>query len=208
MQHARINEGPRLANFHHSALITTQYSIPTFHFLEVSRHISASSVSRMLNPSTPCGVMGNAAGDRLIVPGASRPAAVLNRRRHGRISPNSRLSRKPSRNTPSSHLRDREHAITPRIHIGIDVSRSRLDVTMSDSSSLLAIDIDHKGFQKLLKQLRGENFYSSGGIDQSPRPVSSVRPRPLADWGVNTNGGSVKFWRAERTPPVYWSCSA
>jgi transposase len=94
-----------------------------------------------------------AAGDRSIVSGASKPAAELDRRRHGRISPNSRLSRNSSRNTPSSHLRDWEHAIDPRIHIGIDVSKARLDVAMSDSSSLLAVDNDHKGFQKLLKRL-------------------------------------------------------
>lgn len=94
-----------------------------------------------------------AADDRSIASGANKPAAELDRRRHGRISPNSRLSRKPSRNTPSSHLRDWELAIDPRIHIGIDVSKARLDVAMSDSSSLLAVDNDHKGFQKLLKQL-------------------------------------------------------
>lgn len=93
------------------------------------------------------------ADDRSIASGASEPAAELDRRRLGRPSPNSRWSRNRSRDMPSSHLRDWDNTIDPRIHIGIDVSKERLDVAMSDSSKPLAFDNDHKGFQKLLQQI-------------------------------------------------------
>jgi transposase len=85
---------------------------------------------------------------------ASEAVAERDPRRPCGNSPNSRLSRQPTKRSSSSHRQDREIAMSDALYVGIDVAKDSFDVASNPAGLKLSLPQDPKGRQQLLDCLQ------------------------------------------------------
>jgi transposase len=122
------------------------------------------------------------------------------RRAYGN-SPNSRLSRRRTTRSPSSHRQDREIIMSVTLYVGIDVAKDSFEVASDPAGLKLSLPNDPLGRQKLLDALQAQPvalivMEATGGYErslagellQAGHNVVIANPRQVRDFakGIGT----------------------